>query len=87
MKLNNWPYVTQAGVAARAFCFGSKTLLLSKEAVMRRKRESPALSNGANDVSSVRTGHRAAPAGGNAALPQALCHLELLWRHSPAFHT
>lgn len=69
MKLNNWPYITQAGVAARAFCFGSKTLLLSKEAVMRRKRESPAhFLTEPTHWQFQASGHRAAPAGGNPAL-------------------
>ena len=43
VRLNNLPHVTQAELAARAFCFISKTLLLPKGEVNWWKRAGPNL--------------------------------------------
>ena len=54
--LNNLPHATQAVLAARAFCFVSKTPLLPKGAVNWRKRGGPVpLANKASPLAGSRT--------------------------------
>lgn len=55
-RLDNLPHATQALLAARAFCFVSKTPLFPKGAVNWRKRGGPApLANEAGPLEGSRT--------------------------------